>query len=68
MTKPPYTPHPSFRSLYDAYTGADSIGQHLTRHMVELTRHDPLLVVTGSLGYFDCGSSATPDGGRMPNG
>jgi uncharacterized protein DUF5624 len=48
MTKPSYTPHPAFRNLYEAYTGADSIGLHLTRQMVELTRHDPLLVVTGS--------------------
>jgi hypothetical protein len=48
MTKPTYTPHRSFRSLYEAYTGPDSTGFHLTRHMVELTRHDPLLVVTGS--------------------
>ena len=48
MAKPKYTPHPSFRSLYEAYTGPDSIGLHLTRQMVELTRHDPLLVVTGS--------------------
>jgi hypothetical protein len=48
MTKSPYVPHPSFRSLYDAYTGPDSTGLHLTRHMVELTRQDPLLVVTGA--------------------
>lgn len=48
MANPVYSPHPSFRSLYDAYTGAGSTGLHLTRHMVELTRQDPLLVVTGS--------------------
>jgi hypothetical protein len=48
MPKPTYTPHPSFRSLYEAYTGPDSTGLHLTRHMVELTGQDPLLVVTGS--------------------
>jgi Domain of unknown function (DUF5624) len=48
MTKSTYHPHPSFRSLYDAYTGPDSTGLHLTRHMVGLTRHDPLLVVTGA--------------------
>lgn len=48
MTKSTYQPHPLFRSLYDAYTGPDSTGLHLTRHMVELTRRDPLLVVTGA--------------------
>src|SRR5882672_7791211 len=48
MANPAYSPHPSFRSLYEAYTGAGSTGLHLTRHMVELTRQDPLLVVTGS--------------------
>lgn len=48
MTKSTYHPHSSFRSLYDAYTGPDSTGLHLTRHMVELTRQDPLLVVTGA--------------------
>jgi hypothetical protein len=60
MTKPPYTPRPSFRSLYDAYTGPDSIGLHLTRHMVELTRHDPLLVVTGSDYVLFPGSGQRP--------
>jgi hypothetical protein len=48
MAKSTYHPHPSFRGLYDAYTGPDSTGLHLTRHMVGLTRHDPLLVVTGA--------------------
>jgi hypothetical protein len=60
MTKPPYTPDRSFRSLYDAYTGPDSIGLHLTRHMVELTRHDPLLVVTGSDYVLFPGSGRRP--------
>jgi hypothetical protein len=48
MAKPSYIPHPTFRSLYEAYTGPGSIGQHLTRQMVEVTRHEPLLVVTGA--------------------
>ncbi len=48
MPQTTYQPHPSFRSLYDAYTGPNSTGLHLTRHMVELTRQEPLLVVTGS--------------------
>src|SRR5580698_3375900 len=43
-----YQPHPSFQSLYDAYTGPDSTGQHLTRHMVKLTEDKPILIVTGS--------------------
>src|SRR5712691_7871266 len=48
MAKFAYSPHPSFRSLYEAYTGPNSTGLHLTRHMVELSRQDPLLLVTGS--------------------
>ena len=43
-----YAPDPDFRSLYDAYTGEDSTGQHLTRHMVRLTENEPILVVTGA--------------------
>src|SRR5882757_10886371 len=43
-----YTPHESFRGLYEAYTGPDSTGQHLTQHMVRLTADDPILVGTGS--------------------
>ena len=43
-----YAPAPDFRSLYDAYTGEDSTGQHLTRHMVRLTENEPILVVTGA--------------------
>ena len=43
-----YAPHDDFRKLYDAYTGADSTGLHLTQHMVRLTAADPLLVVTGA--------------------
>jgi hypothetical protein len=60
MTKPTYIPHPAFRSLYDAYTGPDSIGLHLTRHMVELTRRDPLLVVTGADYVLFPGSGKPP--------
>ena len=43
-----YAPHGDFRSLYDAYTGPGSTGQHLTKHMVRLTERDPLLLVTGA--------------------
>ncbi|MFM0046462.1 DUF5624 domain-containing protein [Paraburkholderia sediminicola] len=43
-----YQPDPVFQGLYDAYTGQDSTGQHLTRHMVKMTEQDPILVVTGS--------------------
>src|ERR1700749_3730586 len=43
-----YAPHDDFRKLYDAYTGGDSTGLHLTQHMVRLTAADPLLVVTGA--------------------
>ena len=60
MTKPTYHPDPSFRSLYDAYTGPDSTGLHLTRHMVELTRQDPLLVVTGADFVLFPGSGEPP--------
>jgi Domain of unknown function (DUF5624) len=60
MAKPPYSPHSSFRSLYEAYTGPGSIGLHLTQHMVELTRHEPLLVVTGSDFVLFPGSGKPP--------
>lgn len=43
-----YAPHEFFRSLYEAYTGPGSTGQHLTQHMVQLTQNDPILVGTGS--------------------
>lgn len=43
-----YVPHAYFKSLYDAYTGPDSTGQHLTRHMVRCTDGDPILIVTGA--------------------
>ena len=43
-----YAPHANFKSLYDAYTGPDSTGQHLTKHMVRLTERDPILIVTGA--------------------
>lgn len=55
-----YAPHEDFRSLYEAYTGQDSTGQHLTRHMVRLTEHEPILVVTGA-DFF-----VFPGGGRPP--
>jgi Domain of unknown function (DUF5624) len=43
-----YAPHEDFRGLYDTYTGPDSTGQHLTKHMVRLTEREPLLVITGA--------------------
>ncbi len=55
-----YAPHDFFRSLYDAYTGPGSTGQHLTQHMVRLTANDPILVGTGSDFVI------FPGGGRPP--
>jgi Domain of unknown function (DUF5624) len=55
-----YAPHADFRSLYDAYTGPDSTAQHLTKHMVRQSAHDPLLVVTGADFVI------FPGGGRPP--
>ena len=55
-----YAPHDDFRSLYDAYTGQDSTGQHLTRHMVRLTEHEPILVVTGSDFFIFPGAGRPP--------
>jgi len=43
-----YAPHASFRGLYEAYTGPDSTGLHLTEHMVRLTVAEPIMVSTGS--------------------
>jgi len=60
MAKPAYSPHPLFRSLYEAYTGPGSTGLHLTNHMVGLTRQDPLLVVTGSDFVLFPGSGKPP--------
>jgi hypothetical protein len=44
----PYQPHEAFRKLYGTYTGEDSIGQHLTRHMADVNKAEAMLVVTGS--------------------
>jgi hypothetical protein len=55
-----YTPHPSFRSLYEAYTGPDSTGLHLSRHTAQLTQRQPLLVVTGSDFVLFPGSGRPP--------
>jgi Domain of unknown function (DUF5624) len=55
-----YAPHDDFRSLYDAYTGPDSTGQHLTQHMVRLTEHEPLLVITGADFVIFPGSGQAP--------
>jgi hypothetical protein len=55
-----YAPHDYFRSLYDAYTGPGSTGQHLTTHMVRSTERDPLLVVTGADFVIFPGSGRPP--------
>jgi Domain of unknown function (DUF5624) len=55
-----YAPHELFRSLYDAYTGTDSTGQHLTKHMVRLTEREPLLVITGADFVIFPGSGRPP--------
>ncbi len=55
-----YAPHDVFRTLYDTYTGPDSTGQHLTKHMVRLTEREPLLVITGADFVI------FPGGGRPP--
>jgi hypothetical protein len=48
VTDVTYSPDDRFRKLYDAYTGPDSTGLHLTRHVGQLSKQQPLLVVTGS--------------------
>jgi uncharacterized protein DUF5624 len=55
-----YAPHDFFRSLFEAYTGPGSTGQHLTEHMVRLTANEPIMVSTGS-DYV-----IFPGGGRPP--
>jgi|HubBroStandDraft_4_1064222.scaffolds.fasta_scaffold37812_2 hypothetical protein len=55
-----YAPHEDFRRLYDTYTGPDSTGQHLTRHMVRLTEREPLLVITGADFVIFPGSGQSP--------
>jgi hypothetical protein len=55
-----YAPHADFKSLYDAYTGADSTGQHLTKYMVRLTERDPILIVTGADFVIFPGSGQDP--------
>lgn len=55
-----YAPHDYFRSLYDVYTGPDSTGQHLTKHMVRLTEREPLLVITGADFVIFPGSGQAP--------
>jgi hypothetical protein len=55
-----YAPHANFKSLYDAYTGANSTGQHLTKHMVRLTERDPILIVTGADFVIFPGSGKDP--------
>ena len=56
-----YAPHDDFRSLYDTYTGPDSTGQHLTKHMVRLTEREPLLVITGADFVIFPGGGQTAD-------
>jgi hypothetical protein len=48
VTDVTYSPDDRFRKLYEAYTGPDSTGLHLTRHVAQLSRQQPLLVVTGA--------------------
>jgi hypothetical protein len=55
-----YTPDDRFRKLYDAYTGPDSTGIHLTRHTAQLTQRQPLLVVTGADFVLFPGSGRPP--------
>jgi hypothetical protein len=55
-----YAPHDDFRSLYDTYTGPDSTGLHLTKHMVRLTEDEPLLVITGADFVIFPGSGQPP--------
>jgi Domain of unknown function (DUF5624) len=55
-----YAPHANFKSLYDAYTGPDSTGQHLTKCMVRLTQRDPILIVTGADFVIFPGSGKDP--------
>jgi Domain of unknown function (DUF5624) len=55
-----YAPHANFKSLYDAYTGPDSTGQHLTKYMVRLTERDPILIVTGADFVIFPGSGKDP--------
>ena len=43
-----YQPHDAFRKLYGTYTGEDSIAQHLTRHLADVSSAEAMLVVTGS--------------------
>ena len=57
-----YSPPVEFSDLYKIYTSdPDSMGRHLTVRMSELSKDDPLLVVTGSdavLFPVDCISHA----------
>jgi Domain of unknown function (DUF5624) len=55
-----YAPDPLFKSLYDAYTGPDSTGQHLTKYMVRLTQNEPILIVTGADFVIFPGSGKDP--------
>ncbi len=55
-----YQPHESFRKLYDTYTGENSIGQHLTRRLVDTTMPEAMLVVTGSDYVLFPGRGARP--------
>jgi hypothetical protein len=55
-----YAPHAHFKSLYDAYTGPDSTGQHLTKYMVRLTEREPILIITGADFVIFPGSGKDP--------
>jgi len=55
-----YQPHEGFRRLYDIYTGENSIGQHLTRRLIDVNMSDAMLVVTGSDYVLFPGRGARP--------
>jgi Domain of unknown function (DUF5624) len=56
-----YSPPVEFSNLYKIYTSdPDSMGKHLTVRMCELSKHDPLLVVTGSDAVLFPGAGETP--------
>jgi uncharacterized protein DUF5624 len=56
-----YCPPVEFSNLYKIYTSdSDSMGKHLTVRMCELSKHDSLLVVTGSDAVLFPGAGGTP--------
>lgn len=56
-----YSPPVEFSDLYRIYTSdPNSMGRHLTARMSELSRNDPLLVVTGSDAVLFPGAQRAP--------